>query len=451
MKTNFIELVNQLATILRGEAVHTAYDVFGSRYRLRQDAPARDWHQREQFKYRLHPAVIKALESDYRPTDWHLLTLEWPHVSETDSTRLAYTRDERSGIADRQVITSVGKYLTRHFPTMPDHEIRNLVALYSAGESCKFVYTMAEMLYHLHRGPSSCMAGTRTVRCFDGQSRHPYEVYDPKFGWHMAVRIENDETVGRALCMTDGDDKYFVRTYKKTGGVSTADERLHAWLLEQGYKHSSYYLDGTKLAYYETSNDFLAPYIDGGEQHVDIGRGCLEIDSNGEYDCSNTDGSPSGGSRITCDDCGDRFDDGDGYWVGIYEETHVCESCCNDNYTYAYSRRGNQYYIRNDDTIQVGDYYYDTDYLSDNNIVELADGSYEDMEYCVLINDEWYRTDDEDVCYAEDVEEYCLKDDCWQCDGSGNWYTDETAALMDNDGNRYHEDHAPEQTTTAEE
>ena len=92
MKTNFIELVNDLALILRGGASYWRND-FG--YREFQTAPARDWHGREQRKYPMHPAVIKALESDYRPYDWHLLTLEWPHISE-DSTRLAYFCDRLS-------------------------------------------------------------------------------------------------------------------------------------------------------------------------------------------------------------------------------------------------------------------------------------------------------------------------------------------------------------------
>jgi len=448
MKTNFIELVEQLATILRGDAVHTTYDSQGYRYRLRQDAPARDWHQREQRKYPLHPAVTKALESDHRPTDWHLLVLEWPHVSETDSKRLAYTRDERAGVADRQVVTTVGKYITRHFPTMPDHEVRNLVALYAAGESCKFVHTMAEMLYHLHRGPPSCMVSTREIRCQDGERRHPYQVYDPKFGWHMAVRVENDDTVGRALCVDNGvHEKYFVRTYQKTGGYSHADEKLHAWLLEQGYKHRGSYMEGTKMAYYETSDDFLAPYIDGNEQCVDIYGDHLRIDENGEYSCDNTGGSPSGSGGNECEDCDNRFSDGDGYWVGVSEDRHVCESCCNNDYTYAYSRRGHQYYIPNDETVEVYGNYYDTDYLSDNSIVELEDGDYAHLDECITIDDQFYPRDDDRICYAEDVEEYVLKEDCWQCEGSDNWYTNETAAMMDKDGNRYHEDHAPEQTT----
>jgi hypothetical protein len=59
MKTNFNELVNELALILRGGAIVLAQR--GLWYREHQTAPARDWHGREQMKYPMHPAIIKAL------------------------------------------------------------------------------------------------------------------------------------------------------------------------------------------------------------------------------------------------------------------------------------------------------------------------------------------------------------------------------------------------------
>jgi hypothetical protein len=445
MKTNFISLVDSLALILRGGATY-----WRGHYRDYQSCPARDWHGREQRKYPMHPAVLRALESDYRPYDWHALTLEWPHVSE-DSTRLAYTRDDRAGEADRQTVTTVGKYLTRHFRDMPDHEVRNLVALYAAGESCKWVYTMAEMLHHILRGPTSCMGGDKSfdIRCADGTRRHPYQVYDPKYGWHMAVRIENDDTVGRALCMSDGDSKYFVRSYRKNpDGYSPADERLEAWLIAQGYTKQSYWESDTRLAYYEVnSGEILAPYIDGGNQDVDLCGNHLEICSDGEYECSQTSGIAQDSNGDSCNDCGDRIREGDGYWVERYEETHVCQSCCDNDYYYAYGARGNQYYVHRDHVVHVGDEVYDENHLSDNEIVELENGDYASMDDCVLINDEWYLTDDERVCHAEDIEDYCLTEDCWRCEESGNWYTDDTACV-EIDGSLYHPDHAPEQETT---
>jgi hypothetical protein len=289
------------------------------------------------------------------------------------------------------------------------------------------------------------------VHCADGVRRHPYEVYNPKYGWHMAVRIENDDTMGRALCVDNGvHAKYFVRTYAKTGGYSYADEKLHAWLLEQGYAHRNSYMDGTKMAYYPTADDFLAPYLDGNQQHVDTRGDHLRIDGNGEYECDCTSGVPSGGGRIQCEDCNNRFDDGDGYWVGIHEETHVCDSCGNDDYTYAYSRRGNQYYVHNHSMVRVGDEYYDDNYLSDNEIVRLEDGDYAHMDDCVMIGDEWYEQDDSRVVRCEDDDDYYLEDEgCWQCAESGNWYSDSTD-YVEVDDNKYHPDHAPEQTTEEE-
>ena len=84
--------------------------------------PGRPWFRNQYGKYRIHGAIWDMM-MQYRPDDWHQLMLEWPHKAETDPSRLAYTRDERAGEADRQTVTSIGKYLTRHFPDAPDHKI----------------------------------------------------------------------------------------------------------------------------------------------------------------------------------------------------------------------------------------------------------------------------------------------------------------------------------------
>jgi len=451
---DYASWIRDLALILRGGADYYDWCRRNIRTRSFQDCLARDWHGREQRRYPMHPAVLKALElsPEHRPYDWHLLTLEWPHVSETDSTRLAYTRDERAGHADRQTVTTVGKYLTRHFPTLPDHVVRNLVALYSAGDSCKLVHTMAEMLHHLFNGPSSCMTRDMEVRCADGVRRHPYQVYDPKYGWHMAVRMFNGETVGRALCMSDGNTKYFVRSYRRAENYSPADEQLEAWLVSQGYEKQSRWDDDDKLAYYEVDRgDILAPYIDGGTQAVSLYGDHLRIDRNGEYDCSQTGGTASGGGSETCEDCGDRFADGDGYWVGVNGElAHICSSCCDNEYTYVYGRRQDMYFVHSRYAIEIGGHYYDEDYLSDNDIVALENGDYADMDNCVMVGDDWYLFEDERVCRPEDSDDYWLTEDCWQCEESGCWYTDSTESV-EVDGKTYHPDNAPEQETADEE
>jgi hypothetical protein len=425
------------------------------------------------MRYPIHPIVRKALRMS-RPDDWQLLLLQWPHESTTDKMRLAYTRDERSGEADRQVVTSIGKYLFAHFSSLPDHAIRDLVALASNSE-CKFVHTTAEMIYHLHKGPKSCMVwGSYDP---DTISSHPYHTYDPALGWHMAVRIYDGDTVGRALCNVDSEgQKYFVRTYKKcpNGGYSNADETLAAWLKAEGYIHYSEYPEGTLLKYIKSrhySDDFIAPYLDGGNQRVDLkwdngSPEYLVVSECGDFTCNQTDGTTEESGGEECSDCGSRFDEGDGYWTGRYEDHQVCESCRDDNYRYAYGSGGNQYYIHEDNVewVEGWDEYVDVDYLDDNNIVRLRNGELCDRDDAVEVDDEWYHDDDERIIFCEHEDMYRLVKDCvelhdgnwahednaWKCYATSDWYLyDEVRPVMV-DGEAYHPDDVPEQDEDSE-
>jgi hypothetical protein len=274
----------------------------------------------------------------------------------------------------------------------------------------------------------------------------------------MAVRIEGDETVGRALCMTSptDDKKYYVRTYARpsnNGGYSETDNGMENWLTEQGYHKRDCWRDDERLAYHETCDHFLAPYLDGGEKrvsvHCDEEEKWVMVDSEGEYVCDQTGGCPTddSGDYFECEDCGDRTSCDDGYWVGRSEDTQVCDSCRDSNYTYVYGRRGNQYYVHEDDAIWVescGDS-YDVDYLGDNEIVELNNGEYEQMENAVEVDGDWYHIDDERICRTEDTDEFMRVDDgCWQCTHSGEWYTD-SVDFIEVSGEKFHPKYCPDE------
>jgi hypothetical protein len=423
---------------------------------------ARYWIIREFDKYPVH-GVIRAAIKLARPLDWHQLLLEHPHESQGDRSKIAYTQNEAKGQKDIQTVTSVGKYLTRHFD-LPDHTIRDLVSRYGSAARFQFVHTTAEMIYHLHRGPKSCMVWSTDhgIRCDDGVTRHPYETYDPKYGWHMAVRIEGDVTMGRALCMTSPMDgvKYFVRSYLRPSNESSysqTDDGMDTWLKEQGYTKESYWRDGEKLAYHPARDAFLAPYLDGGERHVDVNEHerWLVIDSDGDWICENTGGYATNDEEdensFDCEDCGDRTSDDDGYWIGRGEDTRVCESCLNNDYTYVYGRRGNQYYVHNDNVVYVDSQseHYDQDYLSDNEIIELECGEYAPMDEAVEINGDWYLMDDERICRFEDTDEYGLTEDGWQCASSCNWYSEDCDKYTEYEGERYHDDYIPQHVADA--
>jgi hypothetical protein len=425
----------------------------GSREYVRR-YDGREWFIQQRRRHTLHPAVSKMFDL-YKPADWQRVILEWPHKALTDPNRLAYIRDEKSamyeGDSDKKaLVTTIGKYLTRHWPDVPSDLIRDIVAQFTYGGAITITTDMKRMVEVVRGGPRSCMSSSFDIECDDRVTRHPYEVYDPSLGWSMAVRSEGDEVLGRCLIWTDPDDtntKGYVRSYKRERderSASGADEAIESYLNGQGYTKWRAWRYATPLMKYATrSGGYLMPYIDGQTQRVENGGDYFEINDSGDFDASNTGGTISQYEYIC--DCGAGFNDGDGYWVGIHEEHHVCDSCCHDNYTLCYSRRGNQYYIHSADVIEVdGEYYHDA-YLSDNNIVCLHDGEYAHSDNAVYVesSDEYYHCDDDDICYAEDTRQYELTHDCWQCTESGNWYTDDTD-YVEVDGDKYHPDHAPE-------
>lgn len=444
----FDNYFNPTARIVAGDVYRWEHDPATGRNEYVQTYAGRAWFTREYRAHRLHPAVYELMQ-EYFLAGWQQLLLEWPHKSSTDPNRLAYTRDERAGEADRQVVTTIGKYLTRHFVGVPDNVIRDIVAKHTYGGSIELTHNLERMIEAVSSGPSSCMTRDFGIKCDDGQRRHPYAVYDPSLGWGMAIRTEGDEVLGRCLVWTDPDDESnrgFVRSYKRERGYSShtgRDEAIDVYLTSLGFTRWSEWQDDTPLMEYSLSGGgYLMPYIDGGTQTVD--KDSFTIHCNGDLQCSNTNGITNCHDH-ECEDCGAGFNDGDGYWVGRHEDRHICDSCCDDNYTYVYGRNGHQYYVHNDNYVCVGDEYYDVDYLSDNNIVELANGDYADIDDAVYVEsaDAYYPCDDDDVCYAEDSGRHELTEDCWRCAESGNWYTDDTDCV-EVDGEKYHPDNAPE-------
>ena len=87
----FHEVFMTAGNIVAGRKVYYAHTEDGPKLHGYQ---GRAWFKRESLR-RLHPAIEKVIVGYcYRPRDWHQLLLEWPHRSETDPNRLAYTQSE---------------------------------------------------------------------------------------------------------------------------------------------------------------------------------------------------------------------------------------------------------------------------------------------------------------------------------------------------------------------
>jgi hypothetical protein len=413
----------------------------------------REWYAREMHRAPLHPTIYKMLHNPDQAqylTDWREMVLEYPHTADTNATKVAYTESDAKGIADRQTLTTLGKFIKRHAPEMPDHVLRDIVAL--SITSVELVFDLAGMIEAVQTGPKSCMQNSRW-----SEDDHPYRVYDPKYGWHMAVRREGGQVTGRCLCLTHDGEKMFVRSYRTANeGYSQSDEGMNAWLVEQGYTHENGWVDGARLARIMDGNTYVLPYIDGSEQNCTANAAYLEIDENGDLQGDRTDGYADTPEMCECNDCGASFDgDNEGTWVGRHEDYHVCGDC-SSGYTYAIGRNGNEYYLNDDDVVYCNDTAYDSNYLRDNGIVYSEhDGEYYEQSECVLLDreEDWVHTDELDhrfACLDEDDAVWTYRNDAWQCAATGNWYSDNVRSdyyaepVEGSDGKQYHADCVPE-------
>lgn len=401
------------------ETSHGIYAVFSDACACVQ----RPWWRKQFLNHTLHPVVDKLIRN-HRPTNWQQLLLEWPHVATTDTTRLAYTQSETKGINDIQTVTTPGKYVARHFPELPSHTVRDVVAVYGAS-GCEILTDIEAIVNAVKLGPNSCMKG-------HDNKYHPYRCYDPELGWSLAIqRHPNGQINARALLNTDSDGAaYFVRTFE-TGYRSDeirASTTLNAWLKSKGYQHRNEWEEGTQLARIRTNkggSGVLCPYLDGDNQHIDVYGNYLAIVNSGEYEATNTDGTAGDSSNDwECENCGDTFDEDDDYThVGYNQDCQVCDRCARNSYVYGWGRNRERYHFHEDNAVTVGDDSYHETYLDLYNIVELIDDrlgdGYAFQDDAVKLDSEWYHLDDPRIVRLTN-EDWSLKVDAIEI--NGDWY-----------------------------
>jgi len=368
------------------------------------------WHVREQDRSDMHPAIREAVLLA-PPADWHRLVLEWAHVSVSDPARLAFTRSVEHGEANRQTVTSISKYLTSNFPSLQSHVIRDICAKF--GNHCfKISWQMNEMLELLAQSPRSCMRWDR----WSAGEWHPYQCYAPEFGWGLAVRLENDQVMARAL--VNKSNMTFVRSFgaiNNDRGHSQNDNALNSYLKSIGYTHANGW-DGLRIAKIDhPDGGWTAPYLDGYNQRVESRNGYFLISDNGEYECTQTDGSIENEDRASCECCGDyiNLNSGNHSWAGRFEDYLVCEHCCDNSFVRAYGADQEQYLTDEGNCQHIDGEYYVTRFFSDNGIV-----------------------------FAVDTDEYCHEDDCLFLDHRQEWVSSDCsyAVFCESSGNHEHVD-----------
>lgn len=426
----------------------------------RQLAADHAWHATMQLKP-LHPVVVDLLKNRALPERWQAVVLEWPHASDEDQTLLAYTPNEEKALKGIVVNLSPAKYIRKHWGDLADHEVRDVVARVANEANFSWYSTADDIVHVAMNGPRSCMSW-RDHEEFDEDGElawpHPYRAYAPELGWRMAVRRGPDGRIdGRALVYQETPERsVFVRSYRRTfeayAGTmqetySQSDEALEAWLQNQGIDKLDGWPEGTTLARMvdRDSDKPVVPYLDGCNDRFNFIGDAIRIEDGGKNCADCTDGDWSeGGDWRTCDHCGEEFDfdEGEHIYVG-FREDEIVGGCCAGDFTCVTGRRRQTYYVRDEYVVWVNGEAYDEDYLDDNDIVELHDGTYVKEEDAVWSDrdNEYYRPDE--VVDTED-EGWVPCEDAWQCAESGDWYSSNTEFVL-LDGEKYHPDNLPDE------
>ncbi len=336
-------------------------------------------------------APVWAEEVWFRQSKW--AAIHMVHQSENDPTQIAYNRNIDNIKRDIQTRTKPGKYLTQFFSNVlsPD-EIREWAEKQVAFASCKGELKFIEnddpeMWEHVYaNGPRSCMANSDSVQVYAREGN----------GLRLAViETREDNYTARAIVRNnpDGSPMGFVRIYGTEQRWST---KLQEALAALNYC-DRVSLDGVKLAKIEAEfedcrDGYMCPYLDGDAQYVLIKDDHLYVNDGDGIRATYTGGRIPSEDGVECEDCGDMTDEDETTYVESVGRT-VCDHCLNNDYTYAYGYRYQEWYP-NDDVIRCesDDEYYLEESANNHDI------------YQCRRTDDWFHMDDLMLCEWGDYE-----------------------------------------------
>lgn len=219
------------------------------------------WVAREHIRIKLgvYPeptAILNAVNKDYPHFGIH--------TSVEDPNFIAYTPDNSFGESDRQLKTTLGKFLHKVYPVYPDQVIQTIVAEHLAELSNDFELVPYEKISETYRieksSTGACMSYDLDKYLTDGH--YPTEVYHrPEFAMAILRNREGRISARTLLYHASETDKRFIRVY--------GDKKLQRKLERSGYKVGT--LVGAKLntifvPRHDSINGakgIVVPYIDG--------------------------------------------------------------------------------------------------------------------------------------------------------------------------------------------
>ena len=346
--------------------------------------------------------------------DIHMYRTHLVHVSEVDSTQVAFTPDERALIADKQTRMRPGKYLTKYWgsgslrPLFSEDEIRAMVERLAALNTPKELHLIPntdpdgwEWVYE--NSPPSCMRYNRKSRHLHSGlygMDHPVRLYahsgnDLALAYIMAEGAsapkdytfwsEEVEYVVAARAIVNMDLKTYLRIY--CSGDTDTTRIMEVTLAKAGFTHSQDTLAGQKLVRRTYDGQIICPYLDGNYLYVEDEGNHLTISRDG-LDGQNSDGLIGG---VICPCCEETVPDADSLTYCHARDESICHNCL-DDYTFAWVSRRSQEWVSDCsyDLYQYNGDYYTSEGLSGHGL-SICDhcGEVEDDDNMVYVEGHW--------------------------------------------------------------
>jgi hypothetical protein len=315
-----------------------------------------------------------------------------------DPTKLRYTPSVEYGKADRQIVTTLGKFLTKHYPDLGANLIRDLQNEWisqTKPAAIKFASTPDEVEHVYTHGPHSCMRS--------GGDSEPDEHAARIYGYCKHTRVayseEGGKIVARSVVREDVEPKRYIRVYPND------QHRFAAALEAAGYVEDIEGLDGLLVPAIWEGHRLIMPYVDG------IGYGALEgksvrlkvnSDSRGDFEVQSTSGYayPDGveDDSWTCPRCDHTHESDEQSCYSEYEERTFC-TACEDDFTTARDERRREVTCHNDNAIYIESMgesvIFTPEALRANGCHQMDDGEWVHESVLQQLEDgEWVRPED---------------------------------------------------------
>ena len=179
----------------------------------------------------------------------------YSHVSVEDPTRVSYTLDKSMGEQDRQIVTSLGKLLTKLYPAAQDHAIQLVVSDHMAelSDEVEWIQHGDIAAVYLSGKVGACMSKVDSAFV----AGNPTEAYNAP-GATMAVMRDSNGDINARCLVVDG--KHYIRGYGDAQLVKRLD-RLGltpgGWF---GFKFKTIPVPRELVC---DDNWYVMPYLDG--------------------------------------------------------------------------------------------------------------------------------------------------------------------------------------------